>query len=78
MFRENSGACILFATTLMRVAPRLKVHFDRDDLRAQVVPFGTTDEPTHKVRFWILDKGGKNKRNDLRRHIVSAELDAEL
>lgn len=35
-------------------------------------------EPMHKVRFLICDKGGRNRKNDLRNYITSIELDAEL
>jgi hypothetical protein len=62
----------------MRVPPKLKVGFNRADLQAEQIPFENLQPPTHKVRFWICDKGGRNKKDDLRSHITSVELDAEL
>jgi len=62
----------------MRTAPKLKIGFDRDDLKIEIIPFEPLVEPTHKVRFWICDKGGRNKKDDLRQHIKSIELNAEL
>jgi hypothetical protein len=79
VFREDrGGAYVLLAVVPMRTAPKLKIGFDRDDLKIEIIPFEPLVEPTHKVRFWICDKGGRNKKDDLRQHIKSIELNAEL
>lgn len=78
IFREASGAYVMLAAVPMRVTPRLEVQFDRADLRIEQIGFGKAVQPSHKVRFWICDRGGRNKVDDLRQHIVSAALDAEL
>jgi hypothetical protein len=76
VFREHSGAYVLLTEVPMRVAPRLTVTFHRSDLRIEPIPFGKIQEPTHKLRFWICDRGGRNRTEDLRRHIASIKLDA--
>jgi hypothetical protein len=79
IFREEkSGAYVVLAAVPMRVPPKLEIDFNRDDLYVEQIPFGRLAEPTHKVRFWICDTGGSNKKDDLRKHIKSAVLDAEL
>jgi hypothetical protein len=78
IFREDSGAYVVLAGQPMRVPPKLKVSFNRSDLRAEQISFDYSRQPSHKVRFWIYDKGGRNKKDDLRRHITSIELDARL
>lgn len=76
VFREDSGAYVLLTVEPMYVAPQLKIDFDKDDLRIEIIPFGI--EPSHKMQFWICDKGGRNKKDDLRGHIASIKLEAEL
>jgi hypothetical protein len=79
IFREdNGGAYIAMAIVPMARAPTLKIGFNRSDLSIETIPYATPNQPTHKVRFWIRDKGGRNRLDDLRKHIVSVELNAEL
>jgi hypothetical protein len=79
VFREDKGgAYVTMAVVPMVKTPNLIVTFDRQDLRIEVIPFELEKAPTHKVRFWICDKGGRNKVEDLRRHITSVSLDADL
>ena len=79
IFRERSGAYVTHAEVPMRVSPKLFVIFDRADLSIEQTKFDNSRmQPTHKVRFWINDKGGRNKNDDLRIHILSVTLDAEL
>jgi len=78
IFREESGAYVVLARVRMRASPLLKVNFDRSDLKIEQIRFDHHAQPSHKVRFWIHDKGGRNKKDDLREHILSVELDAEL
>jgi hypothetical protein len=78
ILREGGGAYVVLAAVPMRDAPKLKVGFDRPDLRVEQISFDYATQPTHKVRFWICDKGGRNKNDDLRGHITSVELDARL
>lgn len=75
VFRQNSGSYVVLASQRMRVTPLLKVEFDRDDLSVEIIE---SQEFRHKVRFWIRDKGGRNKIQDLRKHIISLELNAEI
>jgi hypothetical protein len=76
VFRERSGAYVALAASPMARPPKLALTFKRDDLYVGQVPFDGARQPTHKVRFWICDKGGKNKIDDLRKHIASMRLDA--
>jgi hypothetical protein len=76
IFREESGAYVILAAVPMRSPPRLSIVFRKDDLYVEQIPFDHPSQPTHKVRFWICDKGGRNKRDDLRTRIASIELDA--
>jgi hypothetical protein len=79
IFREDrGGAYVIMAVVPMARTPKLNIGFDRNDLRIEVIPFEKHREPTHKVRFWICDKGGRNKKDDLRKHVTSVELNAEL
>lgn len=77
-FREADGSYIVLAAVPMARTPDLVVKFNRPELSAEAIPFTDGSAPTHKVRFWICDKGGRNKKNDLRGHITSIELHAEL
>jgi hypothetical protein len=79
VFREDKGgAYVAMAMVPMARAPNLLIGFNRPDLSIEIIPYETPTRPTHKVRFWIRDKGGRNKTEDLRKHIVSIELDARL
>lgn len=78
VFREDSGAYVLLAEGPMLRAPQLTITFDKPDLRIELIPFDQVTRPTHKVRFWICDKGGRNRTSDLRNQIKSIELSAEL
>jgi hypothetical protein len=79
IFREDKGgAYIAMAAVRMARPPDLKIAFGRPDLRIEVIRFEKGKEPTHKVRFWICDKGGRNKTEDLRQFITSVELNAQL
>jgi hypothetical protein len=79
VFREDKGGVYVLLTVVpMAKVPKLKIGFDRDDLCVEIIPFEQNKEPTHKLRFWICDKGGRNKKDDLRKHITSIELDSEL
>ena len=55
--------------------PQLTITFNRRNLHIEQIPFDGPHQPTHKVRFWVCDKGGKNKRDDLREHITWIELE---
>jgi hypothetical protein len=78
VFREDTGgAYIAMAAVPMMRAPTLRIGFNRPDLSIEAIPYTPPNQPTHKVRFWIRDKGGRNRADDLRRHIVSVELDAQ-
>jgi hypothetical protein len=76
IFRKGDGSYFIIGRGRMRTAPKLIVKFDRDDLRSEVIPI--SGEPTHKVNFWILDRGGRNKRDDLRPHILNLFFDARM
>lgn len=78
IFRERSGAYVLLAEVPMRVPPELTIKFDSPKFSAEQIEYDGKSPTTHKVRFWIKDKGGRNKKDDLREHIVSVILDAEL
>lgn len=78
IFREESGAYIHLAQVPMRVPPKLTVEFAQSDLSAEQISLSGNAPITHKVRFWIRDKGGRNKTDDLRSKIVSVALDSEL
>lgn len=78
IFRERSGAYLMLAEVPMRVPPVLTVEFDSPKFCAEQIDITGSAPTTHKVRFWIKDKGGRNKTEDLREHIVSATLDAEI
>jgi hypothetical protein len=78
IYREKSGAYMVLASTCMRVPPKLEVKFSDPNLSAEQIPFLGDRLPTHKVRFWIKDRGGRNKSLDLRGQIISVALDSEL
>jgi hypothetical protein len=78
IYRENSGAYVTLAAVPMRIPPKLKVSFNRNDPRIEQIAFDYHDQPSYKVRFWICDKGGRNNKDDLRSHIISIELDSRL
>jgi len=76
VFREaGSGAYVAFALAPMAGPPQLTITFNRRNRHIEQIPFDGQHQPTHKVRFWVCDKGGKNKRDDLREHITSIRLD---
>jgi hypothetical protein len=78
VFREDKGgAYIAMAIVPMAKPPKLTITFNRPDLKIEIIPFEGRP-PTHKVRFWICDKGGRNRTEDLRKFISSVELNAEL
>ncbi|HZE54222.1 MAG TPA: hypothetical protein VE111_13275 [Bradyrhizobium sp.] len=78
VFREDSGeAYIMMAPAPMVRPPKLTIEFKRPDLRIEIIPFSESKKPTHKVRFYICDRGGRNKTEDLRQYITSIQLDAE-
>lgn len=77
VFREDGGAYVVMAAVPMRVPPKLLVEFARSDLTAEQISIDGS-LPTHKVKFWIRDKGGRNKNDDLRPAITSIALDAEF
>jgi hypothetical protein len=79
IFREDrGGAYVAMAVVPMARTPKLNIGFNRNDLRIEIISFEKHREPTHKVRFWICDRGGRNKKDDLRKHITSVELNAEV
>lgn len=79
IFREDKGgAYIAMASAPKARVPSLTILFDRRELYIEIIPFDVTTQPTHKLKFWICDKGGRNKTQDLREHIVSVQLDARL
>ncbi|WP_439925283.1 hypothetical protein [Nitrobacter sp. JJSN] len=78
VFRETGGAYVILATVPKRVPPRLQVHFSRAGLEAEQIPPEGNAPVTHKVKFWIRDKGGRSRKDDLRKFIASIALDARL
>jgi hypothetical protein len=79
IFREDKGgAYVAMAAVPMARPPKLTIAFKRPDLRIEIIPFEEGKEPPHKVRFWICDKGGRNKTEDLRQYIASVEMDSRL
>ena len=76
IFRSPDGSYLALTAVPMRTAPKFSVKFSRDDLRVDVVPL--TGEPTHKMKFWICDRAGRNKSEDLRRYITSIEFECFL
>ena len=77
IYMNGDGSYTLLAHVVMRVPPRLNIVFDLPDLSVEQIPFDYGLE-SHKVRFWIRGPGGRIKRKDLRRHIVSHTLDARF
>ena len=78
VFREDKGgAYVAMAIAPMVKPPKLTIGFSRPDLRIEIIPF-EGEQPNHKIRFWICDKGGRNKTDDLRQYITSVEFDARL
>jgi hypothetical protein len=75
---DKGGAYIAMALVPMARAPALKIGFNRPDLSIEINPYETPTQPNHKVRFWIRDKGGRNYTDDLRKHIISVELNVEF
>jgi len=66
IFREDAGgAYIAMAAVPMVKAPTLTIRFNRPDLSIETIPYTTSFQPTHKVRFWIRDKGGRNKAKQM-------------
>ncbi|MBS7810173.1 hypothetical protein [Roseococcus pinisoli] len=78
IYREAAGSYIVFAEVPMRIPPKLTVKFDHPSLSAEQISIEGNTPNVHKIRFWIRDAGGRNKKDDLRRHIISVELDAEM
>lgn len=76
VFHQEDGSYVVLAPREMVKPPTLKVGFDRDDLRIELIH--SQKSLRHKVRFWICDKGGRNKTDDLHKHIVSMEFDSRL
>jgi hypothetical protein len=74
----EKGVYTLLTAVPMRVAPNLKITFIRNELTFEQIPFEGLEAPTHKLRFYIKDTGGRNKVDDLRPCIESIELDAEM
>jgi hypothetical protein len=77
IFREDGGAYVAMAIVPMAKPPSLTIGFNQPDLSIEIIHF-QEPKPIHKVRFWVCDKGGRNKVDDLRKHIVSIQLNAEL
>lgn len=78
IFRERCGSYLMLAEVSMRVPPVLTVKFDSPKFYAEQIDITGSAPITHKVRFWIKDKGGRSKKEDLRKHILSVMLDAEI
>lgn len=78
LLRERSGAYVFMTDHRMRTSPTVHLTFERDDLSAEQVPFEYTHQPTHKVRFWICDRGGRISVEDFADQITSITLDAEF
>jgi hypothetical protein len=78
VFREDGGAYVVLAAVPMRIPPKLNIRFNREDLHIEQIPFDHQSQPSHKVRFWICDRGGRNKKHDLLSHITSVVLDAGM
>ena len=77
VFRASAGYYVALAGQPKRIAPQIEVEFDRRDLRAEPVRSDSVGA-THKVAFWICDRGGRNKTDDLRAHITSIAFSADL
>lgn len=78
IFRENGGSYVALTQQPMRATPNATVAFTRDDLSAEIIPAESGREITHKIKFWINDRGGKNKKDDLREFIKSIVFDARM
>lgn len=78
IYRDDGGAYVILTAVVMNKPPKLNIAFDREDLYIELIPPQQGRALAHKLRFWICDKGGRNKIDDLRCHIISVELDAEL
>jgi hypothetical protein len=82
IFREDKGGAYVamaiapIVESPMAETPKLIISFRRTDLQIEIIPFEKGKEPGHKVRFWICDKRGRNKTEDLRQYITSVELGA--
>lgn len=78
IFRENDGSYVALTAVPMRIGPCLIMTFSQPGLSAEQIPYPEHKQITHKVRFWIKDKGGRNKTADLRSCIASFGFDARL
>lgn len=78
IYRDEGGTYVILTAVVMNRPPKLNIAFDREDLHIELIPSQQDKAHAHKLRFWICDKGGRNKTDDLRCHIVSVELDARL
>ena len=78
LFRGNNGQYIMLTEVPMRCPPKLRVAFKKVELSIeQIMPEGNSPA-THKVKFWIKDKGGRNKCTDLRDQILSIVFDSRM
>ncbi|GLR92690.1 hypothetical protein GCM10007858_03110 [Bradyrhizobium liaoningense] len=78
VFREDSGAYLALTSVPMARAPNMTIEFSSPHLSIEIIPYEVKPQPTHKVRFFICDKGGRNKSDDLRHHIRSVAFNARL
>jgi hypothetical protein len=75
--RETGGAYVILTMVPMAKPPKLTIEFNREDLSVDMIPFEFGTQPTHKVRFWICDKRGRNKTDDLRQYITFIAMNAD-
>lgn len=78
IYRERNGVYVILTSVPMRIPPKLTIKFAIPELSAEQIFFQIDTQPTHKVQFWIKDKGGRNKTIDYRKQIISAFFDSEL
>jgi hypothetical protein len=79
IFRLGDGSYVALTAVPMRVKPKLGAAFLRDGLSIEQIEFERPDpQPVHKVRFWICDKGGRNRKDDLRPYIKYLMFDSRI
>lgn len=78
IFRERQGTYVALTAVPMRIHPKIAVEFTRPELGFEQIGYEKTQEITHKVRFWITDRGGRNKSDDLRAYIKNIIFDSRF
>lgn len=86
--RSGDGRYTLYTPRVMVWAPRIRMEFTREDLHMEIDHARPADPverndferrlPRHKVRFWICDRSGRIKNEDLRPFIKDIVAEAFL